>query len=200
MMNFWTRSLSGAAMLAALAAGAALADASALDKFPGAKDAIMSYYAANAREGGNCGAGHMEATSTTPVWSARAVTKSCSRSTTCSAPRRTGWHRGPAPACASSPSPRAARAGRQQHDRPGAVGVAGAEADLRADRDERAPRRCLAVGDIFNEIGAKPTHAIRWCQRRDRKETNGQGGGQVAPRGPFLARRTDGAIAPGGFG
>ena len=48
-------------MLAALAAGAALADASALEKFPGAKDAIMSYYAANAREGaGNCGAGQMQ--------------------------------------------------------------------------------------------------------------------------------------------
>ena len=61
MMNSWMRSLSGAVVLAALAAGAALADASALEKFPGAKDAIMSYYAANAREGaGNCGAGQMQ--------------------------------------------------------------------------------------------------------------------------------------------
>ena len=46
-------------MLATLAAGAALADASALEKFPGAKDAIMSYYAANAQEP-NCGAGQMQ--------------------------------------------------------------------------------------------------------------------------------------------
>ena len=58
MMKSWMRSLSGAAVLAALAAGAALADASALEKFPGAKDAIMSYYAANGREP-NCGAGQM---------------------------------------------------------------------------------------------------------------------------------------------
>ena len=34
-------------------------DASALGKFAGAEEAITSYYAANAREGGNCGAGHM---------------------------------------------------------------------------------------------------------------------------------------------
>ena len=61
MMQSWMTRLSGAAVLAALAAGAALADASALEKFPGAKDAIMSYYAANAREGaGNCGAGQMQ--------------------------------------------------------------------------------------------------------------------------------------------
>ena len=52
--------LAGAAMAVGLGATAALADASALEKFAGAKDAIMSYYAANAREGGgNCGAGHM---------------------------------------------------------------------------------------------------------------------------------------------
>lgn len=49
-----------AALSVALAAAAAWADASALDKFPGAKEAIMTYYAANGREGsGNCGAGHM---------------------------------------------------------------------------------------------------------------------------------------------
>ena len=72
------------------AVGAALADASALEKFPGAKDAIMSYYAANAREGaGNCGAGHMRDIAT-PVWSARAATRPWSRSTTPSAPRATG--------------------------------------------------------------------------------------------------------------
>jgi hypothetical protein len=54
------RWLPGAAVLVALAAPAALADASALEKFPGAKEQIMSYYAANAREGaGNCGAGQM---------------------------------------------------------------------------------------------------------------------------------------------
>ncbi len=57
-MKSWMSSLSGAAVLAALAAGAALADASALEKFPGAKEAIMSYYAANGREP-NCGAGQM---------------------------------------------------------------------------------------------------------------------------------------------
>src|SRR5262245_48233512 len=46
------------AALSVVGATAALADASALDKFAGAKDAIMSYYAANARES-NCGAGKM---------------------------------------------------------------------------------------------------------------------------------------------
>ena len=51
--------LAGAAMAVGLGATAALADASALEKFAGAKDAIMSYYAANARESGTCGAGHM---------------------------------------------------------------------------------------------------------------------------------------------
>lgn len=39
--------------------GTAFADASALDKLAGAKEAIMGYYAANGREP-NCGAGHME--------------------------------------------------------------------------------------------------------------------------------------------
>jgi hypothetical protein len=59
-MDTWTRRLSGAALAVAVGAGTALADASALEKFAGAKEAIMSYYAANAREGGgNCGAGHM---------------------------------------------------------------------------------------------------------------------------------------------
>ena len=50
--------LAGAALGAGLGATAAFADASALDKFPGAKEQIMSYYAANAREAG-CGAGQM---------------------------------------------------------------------------------------------------------------------------------------------
>jgi len=45
-----------------LMASEARADAAALEKYPGAKEQIMSYYAANAREGsGNCGAGHMGA-------------------------------------------------------------------------------------------------------------------------------------------
>lgn len=52
--------LAAAALCAGLGATPAFADDSALAKFPGAKDAIMSYYAANAREGsGNCGAGQM---------------------------------------------------------------------------------------------------------------------------------------------
>jgi hypothetical protein len=60
MTDSWTRLLSGAALAVALGTATALADAAALEKFAGAKDAIMSYYAANAREGGgNCGAGHM---------------------------------------------------------------------------------------------------------------------------------------------
>ena len=50
--------LAGAALCAGLGATAAFADASALDKFAGAKEAIMSYYGANAREAG-CGAGSM---------------------------------------------------------------------------------------------------------------------------------------------
>jgi hypothetical protein len=55
-----------------LGIGTALADASALEKFAGAKEAIMSYYAANAREGaGNCGAGHM-----TAIGDARVVSES----------------------------------------------------------------------------------------------------------------------------
>ena len=58
-MDSWTRLLSGPALVVALGTATALADASAREKFAGAKDAIMSYYAANAREGGNCGAGHM---------------------------------------------------------------------------------------------------------------------------------------------
>jgi len=45
---------------AGFAAGVALANDAALAKYPGAKEQIMSYYAANAREGsGNCGPGHM---------------------------------------------------------------------------------------------------------------------------------------------
>jgi hypothetical protein len=60
MMDSWTRLLSGAALVVALGTATAWADASALEKFAGAKEQIMSYYAANAREGGgNCGAGHM---------------------------------------------------------------------------------------------------------------------------------------------
>ena len=58
-MVHFTRVLAGAALCVGLGATAAFADTTALDKFPGAKDAIMSYYAANAREGAECGAGHM---------------------------------------------------------------------------------------------------------------------------------------------
>jgi hypothetical protein len=50
----------GLALCAGLGAPAAFADTSALGKFPGAKQAIMSYYAHNAREGGGkCNAGQM---------------------------------------------------------------------------------------------------------------------------------------------
>jgi hypothetical protein len=59
MTDSWTGRLSGAALAVALGTATALADASALEKFPGAKDAIMSYYAANAQEP-NCGAGQMQ--------------------------------------------------------------------------------------------------------------------------------------------
>jgi hypothetical protein len=53
--------LASAALCVGLGTTTALADASALEKFSGAKEAIMSYYAANAREGaGNCGAGQMQ--------------------------------------------------------------------------------------------------------------------------------------------
>jgi hypothetical protein len=49
----------GTCALAALSTSAK-ADDAALATFPGAKESIMSYYAANAREGGgNCGAGQM---------------------------------------------------------------------------------------------------------------------------------------------
>jgi hypothetical protein len=60
MTDSWTCRLSGAALVGVLGTATAWADAAALEKFAGAKDAITSYYAANAREGGgNCGAGHM---------------------------------------------------------------------------------------------------------------------------------------------
>lgn len=50
--------LVAAALSASLGVTAAFADASALGQLPGAKEAIMSYYAANAREQ-SCDAGHM---------------------------------------------------------------------------------------------------------------------------------------------
>ena len=50
--------LAGAMLSTGLGATVALADAAALDKFAGAKEAIMSYYAENGREP-NCGAGQM---------------------------------------------------------------------------------------------------------------------------------------------
>jgi hypothetical protein len=72
MMDSWTSRLSAAALLTALGAPAVLADAAALDKFAGAKEAIMSYYASNAHEGGgNCRAGQM-----TDISDARVVSES----------------------------------------------------------------------------------------------------------------------------
>ena len=60
MASMRTLSLAVAALPVVAAATTAWADASALDKFAGSKEAIMTYYAANAREGGgNCGAGRM---------------------------------------------------------------------------------------------------------------------------------------------
>ena len=50
--------LAGVALCAGLGATVAFADAAALEKFAGAKEAIMGYYAENGRET-NCGAGHM---------------------------------------------------------------------------------------------------------------------------------------------
>ncbi len=50
--------LAGAGLCVGLGMTTAFADASALEKFAGAKEAIMSYYAANGREP-NCGAGQM---------------------------------------------------------------------------------------------------------------------------------------------
>ena len=72
MMDSWTSRLSTAALLTVLGAPAALADAAALDKFAGAKEAIMSYYASNAHEGGgSCRAGQM-----TDISDARVVSES----------------------------------------------------------------------------------------------------------------------------
>ena len=112
-MKSWMTRLSGAAVLAALAAGAALADASALEKFPGAKDAIMSYYAANARERGNCGAGQMQDIGNASVVSESGDQAVVARRRTPSAPRPGPAAPQPAAATtrASSPSPRVARAG-----------------------------------------------------------------------------------------
>src|SRR4051794_34981719 len=71
MMNFWSSRLSAAALLTALGAPMVLAD-TALDKFSGAKEAIMSYYASNAHESaGNCRPGQM-----TDISDARVVSES----------------------------------------------------------------------------------------------------------------------------
>jgi len=60
MMDSWPSRLSAVALLGALGAPSALADTGALEKFPGAKEAITSYYASNAHEGGgNCRVGQM---------------------------------------------------------------------------------------------------------------------------------------------
>ena len=88
-MITFTRVLAGAALCAGLGATAAFADATALDKFPGAKEAIMSYYAANAREGGgNCGRRPHGQHRRRPRGQRAAPIRPCSRSTTSSAPRR----------------------------------------------------------------------------------------------------------------
>jgi hypothetical protein len=64
--------LAAAALGAGLIAGQAIADDSLLKNYPGAKEQITSYYAANAREGGgNCGAGNMN-----DIGGARVVTES----------------------------------------------------------------------------------------------------------------------------
>jgi hypothetical protein len=57
-MRNWKRAFVMGALGAGFGVTAALANASALQKFPGAKEQIMSYYGANAREP-NCGAGNM---------------------------------------------------------------------------------------------------------------------------------------------
>jgi hypothetical protein len=50
-----------AALGAGLVAGQAIADDAVLKNYPGAKEQILSYYNANAREGsGNCGAGNID--------------------------------------------------------------------------------------------------------------------------------------------
>jgi hypothetical protein len=57
--------LAAAALGAGLLAGQAMADDSLLKKYPGAKEQILSYYNANAREGdANCGAGNIDDIST----------------------------------------------------------------------------------------------------------------------------------------
>jgi hypothetical protein len=60
-----------AATLGVSVSAGAFADSSALEKYPGAKEQIMRYYAANAREGsGSCGAGNM-----TDIGDARVVSE-----------------------------------------------------------------------------------------------------------------------------
>jgi len=65
--------LAGVALCAGLGASVAFADAMALDKFAGSKEAIMSYYAANGRES-NCRAGSMTVISGAKVVSESADT------------------------------------------------------------------------------------------------------------------------------
>jgi hypothetical protein len=53
--------LAAATLGVGLVAGQAIADDALLKNYPGAKEQILSYYNANAREGsGNCGAGNID--------------------------------------------------------------------------------------------------------------------------------------------
>ena len=145
-MKSWMRSLSGAAVLAALAAGAALADASALEKFPGAKDAIMSYYAANAREP-NCGAGQMQNIGDASVVSESGDQAVVAVNYTFSA--TPGDRRHPVQRrqlARVHPHQGWLGLGRQQHDRPGAVGGKGRPPSRRGARHAPCGRRSGSDG------------------------------------------------------
>ena len=71
MIDF-ARVLTGSVVCIGLGATAALADSAALARFAGAKERVISYYAANAREGaGNCGPGQI-----TDIGDARVLSES----------------------------------------------------------------------------------------------------------------------------
>ena len=128
--------LAGAALCAGLGATAAFADALALDKFAGAKEAIMSYYAANAREP-NCGAGQM-----TDIGDAKVVSESGDQAVVARELRvQRHARRRRHPVQRRQLARVHANQGRlgldrQRHDRPGAIGGKG---DLRANRAPATP-------------------------------------------------------------
>ena len=102
----------GLALCTRLGATAAFADTSALGKFPGAKQAIMSYCPDNARGGdGNCNAGQMADIGDAQVVSASGDTAAVAVDYTYSARSNAGTNACSGMGWRKSPSPKTAPAG-----------------------------------------------------------------------------------------